>query len=260
MKLAQLQTLMLGAVTRPQESDPKLTALICPTRGIAAKRRLDAYRDNIRGTHLAALEAAYPVTCEILGPRYWRQLLTREIPAFEAAAPDLHDYGDFVPGLLAHLQETHDELAQFDYLGELAQLEWALHCQRFAAAEPQFDWDSFQALDSKQQTHVCLMLRKTLRPLHFTHPVDAVWHAHQEPPVTLEAQGPVVCFVHPVGDFEVTVTRLTDEDQQLWEALRQDARLNKLPEQNSPATAHALHRWIQQGWIVGFQENPDSAS
>lgn len=259
MNLAQLQALMLETVTRAGPADSRLAALIRPARGIPPEDRLDAYRTNVRGAHLNALHDAYPVAREVLGERYWQQLLVQEIPAFGSAAADLHQYGGFVPELLAHAQQTHAELAEFGYLHELAQLEWALHRTLAMAEEPAFDWAAFQTLDPARRASLRFVLSGTLREMHFVHPVDALWHAHRGSAEPLPPQSPVACCVHRQGAFEASVTRLSECDRQLLKALRTQTPCEALPAEDPQALLQTLHDWIGRGWIAGFRTEPDSS-
>ena len=253
MNLAQLQTAMLEAVTRAKATDARLSPLILPVRGIDPEIRLDAYRTNVKGAHLEALDVAYPVTREVLGPRYWRQLLVQEIPTFGSRSPDLHQYGDFLPELLAQVQKSRKELADFSYLGELARLEWQVHLTQFKAPDQDFDWTAFQALDLDHQMQVCFTLSHTLHMMQFSQPVDALWHSHQENPQDLPPQSPVTCCVHRKKPFDVMVVRLSDSEQELLEALRAGQCLEALSTDGSQTTTQTLHDWIRCGWITGFR-------
>ena len=254
MNLAELQAKMLEAVTRAGDADPGLNSLIPPARGIRPETRLDAYRTNIRGAHLEALDAAYPVTREVLGPRYWRQLLVQEIPAFGSQSPDLHEYGAFLPELLSRAQAGRRELADFGYLGELAQLEWQVHLAQFKASDPDFDWAAFQALGPDRQMRVRFTLSHALHRMRFSQPVDALWHSHQADGLDLPPQSPVACCVHRKESFGVTIARLSEEEWDLLEALSEDQCLENLPAGDSQATVRTLHDWIRCGWISGFRE------
>lgn len=254
MNLAELQARMLETVTRAGDTDPDLHSLIPPARGIHPKARLDAYRTNIRGAHLEALDAAYPVTREVLGARYWRQLLTQEIPAFGSRSPDLHEYGDFLPELLDRAQKNRQELADFGYLGELAQLEWQVHLAQFRAPDPDFDWAAFQALEPDHQMRVRFTLSHALHWMRFSQPVDALWHSHQKNGLNLPPQSPVTCCVHRKESFGVTVTRLSSEEWMLLEALGEGRCLEALPTEASQATVQTLFNWVRRGWISGFRE------
>lgn len=248
---------MLEAVTRTEGADPGLDSLIPPVRGIHPKVRLDAYRSNIRGAHLEALDAAYPVTREVLGPRYWRQLLAQEIPTFGSHSPDLHEYGDFLPELLDRVQEDRGELADFGYLGELAQLEWQVHLAQFKAPDPDFDWTAFRALESDRQMQVRFTLSHALHLMRFSQPVDALWHSHQESGPVLPPQSPVSCCAHREESFGVTVTRLSDSEWKLLDALSKNRCLEDLPAGDSQAAIRTLFGWIQRGWICGFSQEPE---
>lgn len=252
MNLAELQARMLEAVTQTEDTDPGLDSLIPPARGIRPETRLDAYRSNIRGAHLEALDAAYPVIREVLGPRYWRQLLAQEIPAFGSRSPDLHEYGDFLPERLDRARKSRKELTDFGYLGELAQLEWQVHLARFEAPDPDFDWAAFQALESDHQMRVRFTLSHALHLMRFSQPVDALWHSHQENDPVLPPQSPITCCVHRLKSFDVTVTRLSGSEHELLEALGEGQCLEALPAGDSQATVQTLFGWIQCGWISGF--------
>ena len=256
MKLAELQSRMLEAVTQTSAADPELDSLITRHRGIDAKARLTAYRTNVKGAHLEALDSAYPVTREVLGPRYWKQLLVREIPAFGSRSPDLHRYGDFLPELLTRAQETREELADFGYLGELARLEWQIHLTRFKAPDPDFDWVAFRALDEDRRMQAHFILSHALCMMRFSQPVDALWHSHQKNnEQKLPPQSPVACCVHRRKSFDVTVTRLSDGEWDLLEALGKGQCLQALPADESQAAT--LFDWIRHGWISGFREATD---
>ena len=260
MNLAELQAKMLEAVTRVEDADPGLSTLIPPTRGIRPETRLDVYRTNIRGAHLETLDAAYPVTRAVLGPRYWRQLLMQAIPAFGSRSPDLHEYGDFLPELLSRAQKSRQELAEFGYLGELAQLEWQVHLAQFKAPDPDFDWATFQALGSDHQMRVRFTLSHALHGMRFSQPVDALWHSHQKDGQDLPPQAPVTCCVHRQQPFGVTVVRLSDNEWVLLEALADGRCLEALPTKASQTTTQTLFNWIRRGWISGFQEESNHPS
>ena len=254
MKLSQLQAAMLETVTQAGAADTRLDPLIIPARGIGSEERLDAYRTNIKETHLEALDSAYPVIREVLGPRYWRQLLTREIPAFGSPSPDLHQYGDFLPELIARIQKNRGELAEFGYLGELAQLEWQVHLAQFKEPDPNFDWAAFRNIDPDRQMQIGFTLSHALHTMRFSQPVDALWHSHRGSPQDLPPQSSVNCCVSRKKTFEVTVTRLSDNERALLEALHTGQCLESLPADDPGSTVRTLHDWIQRGWVAGFRE------
>ena len=248
VKLAALQAALAAAVTGRGDS-AEVEALIRPARGIPPAARLDAHRATIRDAHLGALDTAYPVCREVLGPKYWRRLLGEEIQAFGDAGPDLNRYGEFLPELLARAQARRPELAELGYLGELAALEWRVHEAGFAADDPPFDWAAFRALDDAGRERLRLAPSRALRLLRFEHPVDELWRRHRDGPPGWPPQAPVRCCVHRAGRFEVSVARLDDGEAALLEALGAGRALGELPGAEGDA-AGTLFRMIERGWIA----------
>ena len=112
MRLAALQSSLLGAATgRDECNEPLLRSIRADARAPVAER-IAAYRANIRGAHLQALDSAFPVTREVLGPKYWGQLLESDVKASASASSDLNAYGGFVPALLATAQQHRPELRE----------------------------------------------------------------------------------------------------------------------------------------------------
>jgi hypothetical protein len=225
---------------------------------ISVDERIKAYRANVRGAHLNALDQVFQVIREVLGARYWRQLLEEEIEAFASTSPDLHTYGEFVPSLLQTAQESRPELKDFPYLRDLATLEWHAHCARFALDDPQFNWKAFSALDPDLQSRVILRPGRALKVFHSRYPVDIIWHAHQATAAAAPESGlPAPICIHRVNRFDVTVTRLSLENANLLEAIANGISLDELYDQEklrqSEAIVRQLYDWIQRGWIVAFE-------
>lgn len=249
---------MFAAVSATAPADLGLLDSINTSGTASAQVRLEVYRSNISGAHLNALDQAFPVTREVLGARYWQQLLVAEIACFAVAELDLHAYGAFVCGLLHTAQRCRPELADFPYLADLAALEWGVHTARFAADDPAFDWTAFAALANEQQANATLQPSAALKILRSDYPVDAIWHAHQQMERSypqFEAN-PEFC-VHRLNRFDVSVTRLGRNSANLLRALCERASISTLSEidqEHSNVTLiEQLYSLIQRGWIVSFE-------
>jgi hypothetical protein len=226
--------------------------------GIGVDERIDAYRANVRGAHLNALDQVFQVTREVLGERYWRQLLEQEIEVFASTSPDLHAYGEFVSSLLQTAQQSRPELEDLPYLHDLATLEWQVHCVRFTFDDPHFDWNAFAALAPDLQSRAILRPGRALKVFRSRYPVDVIWHAHQAATGAAPGPGsPAVCCIHRANRFDVTVTRLASESANLLEAIGNGISLDELSETENLKTPEAMIRqiydWIQCGWIIDFE-------
>ena len=250
--------MLLEAVTGRDLVSHSLLETIQAKGGISAGERIEAYRANVRAAHLNALDQAFPVTRSVLGERYWRHLLEKEIEVFDSNSPDLHTYGEFVPGLLQTLQQRQPALEDFPYLRDLATLEWYIHCARFVADDPQFDWKAFAALAPNLQTRAILKPSLALKIFHSAYPVDTIWHEHQASESAASDSGsPTACCIHRVNRFDVTVTRLTPENADLLLAISNGISLEELSGQDKlkqpEMIIRQLHNWIQRGWVVAFE-------
>lgn len=256
MKLADLQAEMFSAATAREPVSAVVKQLVGNSDAASVEERINAYRANVDGAHLNALDQAFPVVREVLGVRYWQHLLSEEIHTVVSTAADLHAYGAFVPGLLRAAQSRRPELADMPYLADLATLEWRVHCARFAADGPGFDWQAFTALPAASQSRACFQLSPALSLYRPEYPVDEIWHTHQAAAIpTADCPWPAVCCIHRSGRFDVSVTRLSADSADILAALAGGASLDLLANMSSETETmiHTLYQCIQRGWIVGFR-------
>ena len=258
MKLDTVQATLVAAVTGSGKPNRATLGTVRAARCVPAEKRLAVYRTNVKGAHLQALDQAFPVTHEVLGPRYWRQLLETELLLFGSRSPDLNRYGDFVPSLVRKAQKSRPELSELPYLGELAVLEWKVHCARIAADDPVFDWESFARLPDEAQAKTRLILSNALTGLRLEYPVDHIWRVHTFA-VTGEDQRAeaIACCVHRQAKFEIGVTRLDSKESALLDVVPHTAIGELYSGTTATGTAddvaQRIFGWIQRGWIVGFE-------
>ncbi len=253
MKLAAIQAALVSAATGRDEADPAFHASVRASRNASAGERLAAYRANVKGAHLQALDQAYPVLREVLGPRYWRQLLEAELPVYGSPSPDLNAYGDFMPELLREAQRRRPELSDLPYLEALATLEWQVHRARFAADDPVFDWDTFAKLPPETQAGAKLLRSNSLALLQLDYPVDAIWRSHNGVDAAADDDaGQVYCCVHRAGRFDIGVTRLSRGAFETLQSLA-DTAIGESHGAGDEALAQQIFGWIRRGWITGFE-------
>ena len=258
MRLETIQEALVAAVTETDNPNRVMPCTVRAARCVPSEKRLAVYRTNVRGAHLQALDQAFPVTREVLGPRYWRQLLEAELPLFGSRSPDLNRYGDFMPSIVGNAQRRRPELCDLPYLDELAMLEWKVHCARIAADDPVFNWEGFTALPDEAQAKARLQLSSALNRLRLAYPVDQIWRAHTFADTGEDQRArDIVCCVHRQAKFDIGVTRVGNEESALLDALRHTA-VGELYNGRTVTgagdnTAQRIFEWIQRGWIVGFE-------
>lgn len=183
--LVRDQSQMLDALFAGHDADYQATWLmqrLQPGSGrhALAERGLLAYRTN--GTALAerALTAAYPVLQQLLGEEsfaplarhFWRQ-----------APPQCGDVAQW-GAALADFIDAAPQLSSEPFLGDVARVEWALHCAA-TAADSAADIGSFALLASGDPEQVSLTLSDGVVAFASTWPVVSIIHAHLQGEPTL---------------------------------------------------------------------------
>ncbi|WP_298233605.1 DUF2063 domain-containing protein [uncultured Azohydromonas sp.] len=150
-------------------------ALLRPTPGLDAARRLQLYRNNCFESLSAALGAVYPVVRQLVGDAFFRALARRFIPAFPSRSGNLHDFG----AELSEFLRGFEPATSLPYLPDVAALEWACHAVYHEAPVPALSLDALAALDADQQAALRLKLQPCARLLASEWPVLDLWRAHQ---------------------------------------------------------------------------------
>lgn len=256
VRLAELQRHLVKTACGADPS-PALLRAVDRQPGAGLRRRLAAYRQTVEQVHRQALEDAFPVCTAILGARYWRGLTGGIIGRPGSPDRDLTRYGETLPGLLSNAVEERPELGGYEYLPDLAALEWHVHRARYAADAEQFDFASFATLPETTRTRLRLRTAPGLAIGSSAWPVDALWQNHRESGVREDLPVTAVHYaVHRDLRLEPTVTRLSPTEKELLGAVMAGSTLGTIEARSAGdrRLANRLYDWIMAGWIVGFAE------
>lgn len=244
--LKALQTAFGRCVRSATASAADLQLLAGSGDAAQAGERLDVYRNNAWQFFVTALERTYPVTQRRVGTEYLRQLAHEYRDQHPSQHGDLHWIGQRFPAWLAvRLQGTG-----YDWLADLALLEWACEESVTAAHHRPAPVESLSRFDADLLPHLTLVLQPSLRLVASPYPIWSVWQANQRAnaaaPIDLEA-GAEHCVVACVAD-RVAVYRLDQPDYRLLELLCTGMPLG--PATEAAATdAATLGRLL--GWAFG---------
>jgi hypothetical protein len=159
-----------------QRADPAAAAaLLRPTPGLDAARRLQLYRNNLFESLTAALAAVYPVVRQLVGDDFFRALARRFITAFPSRSGNLHDFGAELPAFLRGFEPA----AGLPYLPDVAALEWACHAVYHEAPVAALALPALAALSAEEQAALRLRLQPCARLVASDWPVLDLWRAHQ---------------------------------------------------------------------------------
>ncbi|MEP7314814.1 MAG: DNA-binding domain-containing protein [Pseudomonadota bacterium] len=196
---ADRQEMFAAALVSP---DAALPMGLVAGRGGDASERFAIYRNNVIVGLVDALQAAFPVTAQLVGDEFFRAMarvhVTRQLPATAVLA----DYGTGLPALI----ESFTPAASLPWLADVARLELAWSRAYGAADAEPLTPRQLLGIAPDQLLQARFALHPATHLLCSEHPVAALWLAHQEaevvrPPVNWVAE--CVLITRPVADVRV---------------------------------------------------------
>ena len=143
--------------------------------GVDAAGRASIYRNNARAMFEDALERTYPVLRRRVGDDYFRQLARGYRARHPSRSGDLHWIGERFPGYVADAETG----TGYEWLAELAALEWACETALVARQEPAVGADALTGIQPEQLAATRFRLQPSLRCVASSFPVLDVWRANQ---------------------------------------------------------------------------------
>jgi hypothetical protein len=141
----------------------------------AASRRLAIYRRTVQAHWRAALANAYPVMLALTGEAYFSTLAHAYSHDCPPCSGDLNAFG-------AHLAEFIDAWekdSRYEYFGDIARLEWAVHHAWYAADAEGLSVQDWQQVDSEMLLASRLTIHPACDAIHSRHAIGDIWCAHQ---------------------------------------------------------------------------------
>jgi hypothetical protein len=139
------------------------------------RARLGVYRNNARVTFEKTLAATYPVVRRLVGEPCFRGLARELAREFPSRSGDLGKYG----AELAALLEIYYRDTSFEYLADVARLEWAYAEAETAADARPLDVRMLRDVDPEEYAGLRFVLHPSSRFVTSRYPVLTIWEAHQ---------------------------------------------------------------------------------
>lgn len=138
---------------------------------IPADIRFAIHANNVVGSLVEALEAAFPATARLLGGPAFRRTALAFVRRHPPRVPHLLAYGDHFPDHLARAAAVRPAAA------DLARVEWAWNTAYFAADAPVLDIAALRAVPGDRYPALRLALHPSAHLLTCAHPVLELWDA-----------------------------------------------------------------------------------
>ena len=136
---------------------------------------LEVYRNNLRVGFEQALALEFPVLERLVGIDCFRQLARDYHTQHPSHSGDLHHVGEsFADFLASRFADT-----EYQYLADVAELEWACELVSIAADDAPLPADALATVDADRYADLHLLRRAASRLVSSAFPVSHIWEANQ---------------------------------------------------------------------------------
>lgn len=254
MKLHDFQQAFMAAVYREHNNiEPHLLA----NDKLTGAERLAIYQGSVAGGLIDALGDVYPACRRLLGDEFFDAMADRYVLEIPSRSANIGDYGRE----LAEFIEEFPPLADFDYIADVARLEWQLHEIFHEADDQPLLLDVLAQWDTARQLATVFRLPRAARLLQSEYPVDQLWQVNRDDfdgddEISLD-DGPVFLLVWRRG-FDTRIEPLSEAEWLFLNTLQQglsfEALFTTLSESQPQLDVSTLFgQALQRGWIADNQ-------
>ncbi|HSS66816.1 MAG TPA: DNA-binding domain-containing protein [Gammaproteobacteria bacterium] len=185
---------------------------------IAARRRLNVYRNHFRESLVGGLAEVFPATRILVGARYFDSIAGVYVAARPPGDPRLSRYGRGFPRFLS----ARDELESSQFATEVARLEWSISEIGDAADSPLVEWVTFQRSVAEHAGAIAFQFSNAFALF------ECEWPVHEIRKRALAGAG--IEDIAPLVETPSTTMLLLyrDRDDDVCELLLDDAGFNAL--------------------------------
>jgi hypothetical protein len=248
--LARLQHEFWVALT---DTDNTVLSSICDEGKLKPSDRIEIYRTNVGSLHVSVLMSVYPVCEKILGSDYFKQIAKQYFKKNPSRSVDLNEYGEQFASFLQQLTGQRPELAEFQYLADLAQLEWQIQEVYFSADNVKLDMLEFQNECANQSGNMSFSLQASVSILESKYPIAELWEIHQSDAATRQEiitnQHEYLCIFR--NEYQVSLKKISADLFNLIVAIQERKTLAEIAElfSDSHQLNTALEQLIKNQWL-----------
>lgn len=169
--IAEFASVLLGSSL---EDKAVFVEKIKPSSKIPPQLAIDIYRNNTCGSRVNALNAVYPACKNILGDDIFNSIAKEYVATNIIGSSDLNNYGTAFDQHLALMFDAERIPADYNYLPDLARLEFLFHIAYYADDDPIFDFELFERRVQKGQ-QIYLRTSESLALISFQTPIHQIW-------------------------------------------------------------------------------------
>lgn len=142
---------------------------------IPAVARIQVYQNNAREGFTKTLAASYPVLQKLVGEACFRTLAWGYMRRHPSRSGDLQRFGGRFP---SYLEEFYGS-SEYDYLADVARLEWACEEVRTAPGAGSLNLGGLARIPQSRYPELNFWLHPAHRVVSSGYPVLSIWEANQ---------------------------------------------------------------------------------
>lgn len=178
------------------DPDAPVPSGIIDPRGRPAPMRFAVYRNNVAGSLVDALKAAFPTLVKLLGEEFFAAMALIFLRAHPPRSRILMLYGDQMPEFLERFQPV----AHLGYLPDIARVDQALRESYHSADSTSLPEAEFQRLLGQDIAALRLRLAPSLRLIRSRWPILSIWAANHDNGPTPRPQAEDLLILRPEFD------------------------------------------------------------
>ncbi len=262
MPLAKIERAFVGILLQQQVSEPDFLSELLPVGSLSEEKQLSIYRSNVNGAHQKVLAQIYPACLNILGKDYFNQLCRSYRFEYPSTDSDLNNYGEYFSSFINEQVEIHDELNGFEYLAELALLEWHWHANYYVKDDEPFSFEKLGLVEPGDHNKLVFTLSDSFTLFSTFYPLLDIWEANKNSAdARQEFSMPETesYFCMSRVNFHPEIELLNNYQYELLKAIIGVAPLTQLSALEVDSDAEYLNdfqneimSFIQKGWVCNF--------
>jgi len=223
---------------------------------IPAQLAIDIYRNNTRGSKVNALKAIYPVCKRILGDEAFHSIANYYIDIDVTGTSDLNKYGEEFNQHLTVIFEAGRLPADYNYLPDLARLEYRFHAAYYADDDPSFDFELLNNSVQKEEK-IYFRVSDSLALLKYQTPIYEIWMNNRKVLNLGESSVPAITdfqylLVYRENNTPVIHT-ITKNEYQLLDAFISGYSLQDVIDSFDYDVETMLPKLIAKRWLAGIK-------
>ena len=138
------------------------------------RKRFAVYRNNVIVSLIDALEAAFPVTCKLVGREFFRAMGGEFVRKFPPKSPLMMLFASELPEFL----ESFEPVRSLPYLPDVTRLELALRESYHAEDKDPASREAFASIPQERLADARVELAPSFRLLKSEFPIFSIWAAN----------------------------------------------------------------------------------